>query len=177
MRFLLLISGFFILTGCHRPSHKLFRKLLSFCFLSSVIIAVTAQQPQSVRFAFLTDLHVTPSSTSDSNLFKIVEEVNTLDIDFVVVTGDLTNTGSNSELVAVKKSLDRINKPLYVIQEIMKLYAATRNGLLVAIDTADKTIRWKCKAGNSSVNKMIISNKGTIWMTLMEGLVVAIKIE
>ena len=70
---------------------------------------------QKLTFAFLTDLHVSPKSTSDTALHQIVDEINKTEYDFVVVTGDLTNTGSNAELDAVSNALSHLNKPYYVI--------------------------------------------------------------
>ena len=70
---------------------------------------------QKLTFALLTDLHVNPRSASDTALHQIVDEINQATYDFVVVTGDLTNTGSNAELEAVKNALSQLNKPCYVI--------------------------------------------------------------
>lgn len=70
---------------------------------------------QKLTFALLTDLHVTPHSASDSALHQLVNEINQAQFDFVVVSGDLTNTGANAELDAVKNALSALNKPCYVI--------------------------------------------------------------
>jgi len=70
---------------------------------------------QKLTFALLTDLHVSPGMATDTALHQIVDELNRAVFDFVVVTGDLTNTGSNAELHAVGNALSRLNKPYYVI--------------------------------------------------------------
>ena len=70
---------------------------------------------QKLTFALLTDLHVNPKSASDSALHQIVNEINKPEFDFIVVSGDLTNTGSNAELEAVSNALKQLNKPYYVI--------------------------------------------------------------
>ena len=70
---------------------------------------------QKLTFALLTDLHVNPKSASDTALHQIVDEINKAEFDFVVVSGDLTNTGSNAELEAVSNALKQLNKPYYVI--------------------------------------------------------------
>lgn len=75
--------------------------------------SLMGQQP--VTFALLTDLHVNPGSASDSSLNLMVDEINKTNVDFVVVTGDISNSGSDPELLAVKKALDRLNKPCYAI--------------------------------------------------------------
>lgn len=70
---------------------------------------------KEVTIAFLADLHVNPDSYSDSVLQSIVDEINAADFDFTVVAGDLTNTGSDAELSAVKKALDRLSMPCHVL--------------------------------------------------------------
>lgn len=73
------------------------------------------QDAAKVRFAFLTDTHVSPKSVSEKALNDIVDEINASAFDFVMHTGDLTNNGTDEELTAVKKALDRLKAPLYVI--------------------------------------------------------------
>jgi outer membrane protein assembly factor BamB/predicted phosphodiesterase len=83
-----------------------------------ILLSLLFSQPgfgQKLTFAFLTDLHVNPNSSSDFALQKIVEEINQGNYDFVVVTGDISNTGSNAEIDAVSKDLSRLNVPCYVI--------------------------------------------------------------
>jgi outer membrane protein assembly factor BamB/predicted MPP superfamily phosphohydrolase len=70
---------------------------------------------KNIRFALLADLHVNPGSVSDSNLHRIVDDINHLEVDFVIVAGDLSNTGSDAELNAVKSALDKLEKPCYVL--------------------------------------------------------------
>lgn len=78
--------------------------------------AACADQPSgNLKFVVLSDLHVSPGTASETALRNIVGEICDLAPDFVVVTGDLTNTGSDSELLAVKEALDNIERPLYVI--------------------------------------------------------------
>lgn len=67
------------------------------------------------EFALLTDIHVTPGSKREVALEKIVEEINRSGVPFVIITGDLTNQGSDRELVNVKRILDRLVMPYYVI--------------------------------------------------------------
>jgi outer membrane protein assembly factor BamB len=45
---------------------------------------------------------------------------------------------------------------------------ATKNGLIVAINTYNKTVQWKYKLGNASINKLILKNK-KLWITSTEG--------
>jgi len=84
-----------------------------FFLLVSEIDLLLAQN--SVSFALLTDLHVDPGSPNDSSLNRIVKEINNSPAEFTVVTGDLTNTGSDAELLAVSRALSKFIKPCYVL--------------------------------------------------------------
>lgn len=68
-----------------------------------------------LRFTLLTDLHVTPGASSEKDLENIVGEINSTETDFVVVTGDLSNSGSDAELTAVRNALSKLRHKCYVI--------------------------------------------------------------
>ena len=67
------------------------------------------------RFAFLSDIHITPGNRSESYLKEAVREINGAGLDFAVLAGDLTNEGSDEELRNVKAILDSVAIPLYVL--------------------------------------------------------------
>lgn len=67
------------------------------------------------KFAILSDIHVTPGNANEAKLIAAVDEINASDADVVIMSGDLTNEGSDEQLRNVKSILDRISKPLYVI--------------------------------------------------------------
>ena len=67
------------------------------------------------KFAILSDIHVTPGNANETKLKAAVEEINSSDVDYVLITGDLTNEGSDEQLRNVKSILDRITKPQYII--------------------------------------------------------------
>ncbi|HVU53557.1 MAG TPA: PQQ-binding-like beta-propeller repeat protein [Puia sp.] len=89
---------------------------LSLLFLSS---SCFSQRPDpgnhGLRIAFLTDIHVSPGAPSESNLENIVAEINAGDYDFAVLTGDLSNTGVDTELVTVHRILSQLKIPLHVV--------------------------------------------------------------
>lgn len=91
------------------------RKLLSGFLVLLLAARAQAQSDQPIRFAFLTDIHVSPGIPSEKGLADIVREINTQQFDFVVLTGDLTNTGNDAELEAVHKIVQDLKFPLYVI--------------------------------------------------------------
>lgn len=74
-------------------------------------------QAQSFRFAQLTDLHlsqVRPESTED--LQQSIDAINALkDVDFVLVTGDVSDTGDLISLEHAKSLLARLNKPYHIV--------------------------------------------------------------
>jgi outer membrane protein assembly factor BamB len=117
MRYLITIISVFFISGI-ALKHGDPPSGIYYDDLPSVSTDVTADLPvtqQPVTFALLTDLHVNPGTSSDSSLHLIVEDINRNNVDFTVVTGDLTNTGSDSELFAVKKALDNLISPGYVL--------------------------------------------------------------
>lgn len=68
-----------------------------------------------LNFAFLTDVHVTPRGESDSLLRAAVAEINASAVDFVLVTGDLCNMGSDAELHCVHGILKRLRKRWFAV--------------------------------------------------------------
>ena len=89
-------------------------KRLMFLWLA-MAVAVLAMQGGVVRLAILSDVHVTPGNANEEQLRAAVTEINATDVDAVMMTGDLTNEGSDEQLRNVKGILDGITHPLYVI--------------------------------------------------------------
>ena len=79
------------------------------------VVAMCVLGVQAQRFAILSDVHVTPGNANEGKLREAVAEINAGDADVVLMTGDLTNEGSDIQLRNVKGILDGITKPLYVI--------------------------------------------------------------
>lgn len=90
-------------------THSFFKAVIALLFLL-MPAAVMAQ-----RFAILSDIHVSPGNANEAKLKEAVEEINKSQVDAVLMTGDLTNEGSDVQLRNVKSILDGINHPLYVI--------------------------------------------------------------
>lgn len=89
---------------------KRYRLLAVMAVMAMCVLGVQAQ-----RFAILSDVHVTPGNANEGKLREAVAEINAGDADVVLMTGDLTNEGSDIQLRNVKGILDGITKPLYVI--------------------------------------------------------------
>lgn len=86
-------------------------------FVLLSLIVATMCRAQSFRFAQLTDLHlskVRPESTED--LLHSIEAINALkDVDFVLVTGDISDTGDKASLEHAKSLLNRLNIPYHIV--------------------------------------------------------------
>jgi outer membrane protein assembly factor BamB/Icc-related predicted phosphoesterase len=74
-------------------------------------------QSKTFRFAFLSDTHIgSPNGGAEEDLRRTVADINAMnDVDFVVLTGDITELGTNEELALAKKILDSLNIPYYII--------------------------------------------------------------
>ena len=73
-------------------------------------------QAQSFRFAQLTDLHLSPNNPNPmEDLLRSVAQINaTENIDFVLVTGDITEEGDRASMEKVKSCLDLLKVKYYV---------------------------------------------------------------
>lgn len=84
-------------------------------FIAALTLALSCVTSYAQRIAVLSDIHVSPGNRADSILRVAVDEINSAEYDFVVVSGDLTNEGSDKELANVKSTLDRIRHSYYTI--------------------------------------------------------------
>ena len=89
------------------------KRAISFLFL--MLALSLAVQGGVVKLAILSDVHVTPGNANEGKLRDAVTEINATDVDAVMMTGDLTNEGSDEQLHNIKGILDGITHPLYVI--------------------------------------------------------------
>ena len=86
-----------------------------FSFLLTLIALSLAVQGGVVKLAILSDVHVTPGNANEGKLREAVAEINAADVDAVMLTGDLTNEGSDEQLINIKGILDGITHPFYII--------------------------------------------------------------
>lgn len=73
-------------------------------------------QQGTFRFAQLTDIHLTPNNPNPTeDLLRSIAQINATDsIDFVLVTGDLTEEGDRATMEKVKSCLDLLKVPYHV---------------------------------------------------------------
>jgi outer membrane protein assembly factor BamB/predicted phosphodiesterase len=91
------------------------RKIL---FILFTFAAVTVQaQFAPFRFAFLSDTHIgSPDGKAEEDLRRTVADINHMTgIAFVVLTGDITELGTDEEIKRAKQILDELKVPYYII--------------------------------------------------------------
>ncbi len=80
-----------------------------------LVFGTAFSDAQQFRFAWLSDTHV-GSSTGAADLGISVHDINAMDnISFVLVSGDITEMGFDSQLDLAKVYLDSLKKPYYII--------------------------------------------------------------
>ena len=92
-------------------------KLLQLACLIIILLftGCTDSASETFRFAFFTDLHVVTGGESSVQIQNIIEEINASDLQFVIVAGDISNQGSDEELINAKSILDQLSVPYYMI--------------------------------------------------------------
>src|SRR5579875_2673642 len=89
-------------------------------FLSTIFLflfCICFSQTKSFRFAFLSDTHIgSPDGSSEEDLRRTVADINQMnDIAFVVITGDITELGTNKQLLLAKQILDSLKVKYSII--------------------------------------------------------------
>ena len=83
--------------------------------LSIAALLLCSQNLQALKFSVLSDIHVTPGNVNEQQLRNAIAEINGNNSEFVILSGDLSNEGSDEQLYNVKSILDGLTKPIYVI--------------------------------------------------------------
>ena len=84
-------------------------------FLFLFVLQIGFGSAQTFRFAHVTDTHI-GSSTAAEDLVRTVDDINQQpDIDLVILSGDVTEFGSDEELLEAKTILSKLNKPYYIL--------------------------------------------------------------
>lgn len=84
--------------------------------LSAGVFCADAQW-KPFRFAFISDTHISaPGGTQEEDLRRTVADINAMnDIAFVVITGDITELGTDAEIRLAKEILDGLKVKYYII--------------------------------------------------------------
>ena len=88
-----------------------------FSFLLSFFFLVSFSQTRAFRFAFVSDTHIgSPDGKAEEDLRRTVADINSMhDIAFVVLTGDITELGTNEQIELAKQILDSLKVPYHII--------------------------------------------------------------
>ena len=72
---------------------------------------------QNFKFAFVTDTHIgSPSGAAEEDLEKTITDINGQEgLDFVLLTGDITEMGTDEEIGRAKEIIANLKIPFYVI--------------------------------------------------------------
>ena len=91
------------------------RRLLALCLFCAALSAAAQDKP--VKFAYLSDIHITENGASHiNNLLRCIADINAQpDIQFTVFGGDLTDFGTDREFAFTKKMLDELDHPYWVV--------------------------------------------------------------
>ena len=87
-------------------------------FLMVIFYSVVAgAQTKPFQFAFITDTHIgSPDGKAEEDLRRTVQDINSQsNLAFVVITGDITELGTNAQLLLAKQILDSLNIKYYII--------------------------------------------------------------
>ncbi|MFI5132241.1 MAG: PQQ-binding-like beta-propeller repeat protein [Chitinophagales bacterium] len=92
-------------------------KKIFFVVLLIVSVAAVHAQIKVFRFAFLSDTHIgSPDGKAEEDLRRTVADINQMtDISFVVITGDITELGTNEEIKRAKQLFDVLKVPYHII--------------------------------------------------------------
>lgn len=84
-------------------------------FIALCLLFAQSLSAQSFRFAHVTDTHVGGATGAD-DLRRTVKDLNAQQqLDFVILSGDITEFGADAELRLAKQILDSLQLPWYVI--------------------------------------------------------------
>jgi outer membrane protein assembly factor BamB/predicted phosphohydrolase len=85
-------------------------------WITAVFLFFTCSEGQTVRFALFSDTHVAENTTGAEDLRIAVKDVNGLgNLDFVLVSGDITDMNIGNNLQIAKRILDSLTIPYYII--------------------------------------------------------------
>lgn len=93
-------------------------KTFVFSILLIILFSDTSYaQIKPFRFAFLSDTHIgSPDGKAEEDLRRTVHDINRRsDIDFVIITGDITELGTDEQLRTAKNYFDSLKIKYYII--------------------------------------------------------------
>ena len=69
-----------------------------------------------IKFAFITDTHISGAKEAMEDLESSIADMNTIeDLDFVIFGGDITEFGSDEEIILAKSAMDKLKHKYYIV--------------------------------------------------------------
>ncbi|MDF2187486.1 PQQ-binding-like beta-propeller repeat protein [Paraflavitalea sp. CAU 1676] len=92
------------------------KKITLLCGLLCAVFLLEAQI-KPFRFIHITDTHIgSPNGSAEEDLRRTVSDINAMkDVAFVILTGDITELGTNRQLKVAKQILDSLQVKYYII--------------------------------------------------------------
>lgn len=84
-------------------------------FFLLFLLSVNSIFPQQIKFAWVTDIHIGYPTAAEDLTQSVIDINSAKDIDFTIVSGDITATGTLEELSLAKSILDKLEMPYYII--------------------------------------------------------------
>lgn len=77
---------------------------------------IPAKDDGSLKFAVLSDVHISVGAPSVAGTKACVDDINSNpEIDFVIISGDIANFGSDAEIKVAKEIFGGFNKPWFIV--------------------------------------------------------------
>lgn len=90
--------------------------MIAFLISLSLLLICSCNQTDDFQFAWLSDTHISETSTGEEDLRNAIVDINKLDgLDFVLVSGDITDLNISNNLKTAKQILDELDIPYYII--------------------------------------------------------------
>jgi outer membrane protein assembly factor BamB len=88
-----------------------------FVFVLLLPVLLSQAQIRAFRFVHISDTHIgSPNGSAEEDLRRTVRDINQLnDVAFVIITGDITELGTNEQLSLAKQILDSLKVTYYII--------------------------------------------------------------
>jgi outer membrane protein assembly factor BamB/predicted phosphodiesterase len=92
-------------------------KQLVFILMVALSVKTLRAQSSSFRFIHLSDTHIgSPAGAAEEDLRRTVRDINQMnDVAFVIITGDITELGTDEQLHLAKQILDSLKVKYYII--------------------------------------------------------------
>lgn len=120
------------------------KKLHVFIVVYLVLFQLVSFASKPFRFALFTDTHISTSNPiATEDLRNAVDDANALqDIDFVLVSGDVTHSGDTTSLKEAKRLLQTLKMPFYILPGNHDFHWNTGGGSadFISVFGADKFI-------------------------------------